>query len=114
MSGWLFTQNLQLIDCLSKNITRMTRQNFTALLCTAPLPYITKMIFTQATIDSLTNNKTKNAHHETQSVIAWVNSYLDTYCKGFVPKNGQYNFAGETAKSTVISKSTNQAIISFI
>ena len=38
-------------------------------LSTAPLQYVLKILFTQATIDSLTTNKTKNALHK-EAVIS--------------------------------------------
>ena len=55
--------------------------------CTAPLHYVPKMLVTRATIDCLTNNKTKNAHHSetvilnyvlvvTQLAVAWVINHL--------------------------------------
>ena len=56
-------------------------------LPTAPLQYVPKMLFIQATIDCLSTNKTKNALHNetvilnytlvlTQLVIAWVINHL--------------------------------------
>ena len=55
-------------------------------LSTAPLQYVPKILFTQATIDCLTNNKTKTALHKetvilsyiggTQLAIAWVINHL--------------------------------------
>ena len=50
---------------LSKSVCSIlaTRQNFIALFATAFLQYVPKILFTPATIDSLTNDKTKNALH---------------------------------------------------
>ena len=38
-------------------------------LPTAPLQYVPKMLFTQATIDCLTTNKTKNALHNEAVIL---------------------------------------------
>ena len=38
-------------------------------LCTAPLQYVPKILFAQATIGCLTNNKTKNALHKETTII---------------------------------------------
>ena len=56
------------------------------------------MLFTPATIDYLTNNKTKNAWQDgrsfltilvvTQLAIPWVNSHLETYRIGALHKKG--------------------------
>ena len=56
-------------------------------LCTAPCQYVPKILFTQATIDCLTDNKSKNTLHKetvilncvlvvTQLTIAWVINHL--------------------------------------
>ena len=68
-------------------------------LSTAPLWYIPKILFTQATIDRLATNKTKNALHNetvilnyivvvTQLAMAWVIDHLLAYCKGTVHQKG--------------------------
>ena len=40
--------------------------------CTAPLKYIPKVIFTQATTDCLTTNKTKNALHNETVILNYI------------------------------------------
>ena len=41
-------------------------------LCTAPLQYIPKILFTQATIDCVINNKTKNALHNEAVILNYI------------------------------------------
>ena len=41
-------------------------------LSTAPLQYIPKMLFTQATIDGLTTNKTKKALHNEAVILNYI------------------------------------------
>ena len=40
--------------------------------CTAPLQYVPKIQFTQATTDRLTNNKTKNALHNETVILNYI------------------------------------------
>ena len=42
------------------------------LLSTAPLQYVPKIRFTQATIDCLINNKTKNALHNKSVILNYI------------------------------------------
>ena len=44
-------------------------QKIVALLSTIPLQYVPKTLFTQATIDCLTVNKTKNALHNKAVIL---------------------------------------------
>ena len=39
---------------------------------TAPLQYVPKILFTQATIDCLTTNKTKNALHDETVILNYI------------------------------------------
>ena len=41
-------------------------------LCTAPLLYVPKIQFTQATIDCLTTNKTKNVLHNETVILNYI------------------------------------------
>ena len=41
-------------------------------LCTAPLQYVPKIPFTQATIDCLAANKTKNVLHKETVILNYV------------------------------------------
>ena len=41
-------------------------------LCTAPLPYVLKMLFAQASIDCLINNKTKNALNSEAVILNYI------------------------------------------
>ena len=41
-------------------------------LPTAPLQYVPKILFTQATIDCLANNKTKNALHNEAVILYYI------------------------------------------
>ena len=40
--------------------------------CTAPLQYVSKIRFTQAIIDCLTNNKTKNIHNDETVILNYI------------------------------------------
>ena len=40
--------------------------------CTAPLQYVPKILFTQATTDRLTTNKTKNALHNETVILNYI------------------------------------------
>ena len=42
------------------------------LLPPAPLQYVPKMQFTQATVDCLTTNKTKNALHNETIILSYI------------------------------------------
>ena len=44
----------------------------TPFLCTAPFHYGSKILFTQATIDFLTTNKTKNALHGETVILNYI------------------------------------------
>ena len=46
-------------------------------LPTAPLPYVPKIRFTQATIDCLTINKTKNALHKETVILNYIIYYIN-------------------------------------
>ena len=37
--------------------------------CTAPFQYVPKILFTKATLDCLTNNKTENARHNETVIL---------------------------------------------
>ena len=41
-------------------------------LSTAPLQYVPKMLLTQATIDCLTNNETRNALHNETVILNYI------------------------------------------
>ena len=41
-------------------------------LSTAPLQYVPKILFTQAIIDCLTINKTKNAHNDEMVILNYI------------------------------------------
>ena len=41
-------------------------------LSTAPLKYVSKILFTPATIDRLTNDKTKNALHKETAILNYI------------------------------------------
>ena len=43
-------------------------------LSTAPLQYVPKLLFTQAAIDCLINNKTKNALHDEAVILNYIGS----------------------------------------
>ena len=43
-----------------------------AFLCTAPLQYVPKILFTQAIIDCLTTNETKNALHKETAILNYI------------------------------------------
>ena len=45
---------------------------FSPFLSTAPLQYVPKMLFTQATIDCLINKKTKNALHKETVILNYI------------------------------------------
>ena len=88
---------MELSICELNHLEMRPRQNFIVLfLCTAPFTLRSQnTTITKATVDCLTNNKTKNALQVilnyivwTKLAIAWVNSPLETYCKGDVNKKG--------------------------
>ena len=41
-------------------------------LCTAPLQYVPKILFIPATIDCLTTNKIKKAHHNETVILNYI------------------------------------------
>ena len=98
---WAFDQNQHKRTCLQTKVI-VTSISFFAILCnrpdicyklwpvcwtsfwspflsTAPLQYVPKIIFTQATIDSLINNKTKTALHSETVIFNHIGVDLMSY-----------------------------------
>ena len=50
-------------------VHKVIRRNLMPFLCITTLQYVPKILFTQATIDCLTNNKTKNADRQNETAI---------------------------------------------
>ena len=50
----------------------LTAKIVSPFLCTAPLQYVSKIQFTQATIDCLTSNKTKNLCHDETVILNYI------------------------------------------
>ena len=61
-----------LINVVSLCFIFTAHQNFIPFLCTAPLQYVPKIVFTQAAIDCLTTNKTKNALHSEMIILNYI------------------------------------------
>ena len=48
-------------------------------LSTTPLQYVLKILFTQATVDGLINNKTKNALHDETVILNHIGGYPNSH-----------------------------------
>ena len=67
-------------------------------LCTVPLQYVSKRLFTLSTIDCLTTNKHNNGCHDETFILSCIGVeaishslskyFLETCCKSTVTKNG--------------------------
>ena len=57
---------------MEDKLERMAAKFFMPLLSTAPLQYVPKIQFTQATMDCLINIKTKNALHNEAVILNYI------------------------------------------
>ena len=85
--------NENVLITLERLLLLLPAKILSPFLCTKPLQYVLKILFTQATIDCLTNNKTKNALHKETVILktilvvshlttAWINCHMEMYCQG--------------------------------